>query len=207
MSYIIGLTGQSGAGKTTICEFLKQAGFGIINCDEIARQCTADGSYCNKQLSKVFPSCFDEKLSIDRKGISKIIFSDKKKLKLFNDIVYPHINKLIDDNIKALSVSSDIIVLDAPTLFEAGADKKCDCIIGVIAKKAVRLERITARDNISAELALKRFGSQRSAKFFKEQCEYIIENNGSDIQLKAKTEKIIKRIKERSNGSKEKTKT
>lgn len=200
MSVIIGLTGQSGAGKTTICQHLRSAGFGIINCDEVARACTADGSECNKQLARAFPSCFDERLSLDRKAISQIIFSDKDRLKEFDDIVYPHINRLIDKSISELASDHECIVLDAPTLFEAGADKKCDVIIGVVADKSKRLERIISRDGISRELALKRFASQQSTQFFKEHCDYIIENNGSGEQAQKQTSKIVKLIKERSNG-------
>lgn len=200
MSYIVGLTGQSGAGKTTICEFLSEAGFGIINCDNVARECTCDGSACNKELAKVFPSCFDEKMSINRKGISEIIFSDRNKLKEFDDIVYPFINKSIDEKIALLLDVYNVIVLDAPTLFEAGADKKCKAVIGVVAKRNIRLERITARDRISKELALKRFQSQQSTKFFKEHCEFLIENNDSPLKARIRTERIIRIIKERSNG-------
>ena len=74
MSFIIGLTGQSGAGKTTVCKYLAQAGFGIINCDEVARICMLDGSNCCRELARHFPSCFDKKLSLDRMAISKMIF-------------------------------------------------------------------------------------------------------------------------------------
>lgn len=206
MSVIIGLTGQSGAGKTTICEQLEAAGFGIINCDEVARECTADGSDCNIELAKVFPGCFDDKLAIDRKGISKIIFSDKQKLKEFDDIVYPYINELIDEKAQDLSKKYDYIVLDAPTLFEAGADKKCNTIIGVIADQSTRLKRIIKRDNISEELALKRFSSQLSTEFFKEHCDHLIENNGSQDKTYKQTAAIIKKIKESEHGN-QKTKT
>ena len=200
MSVIIGLTGQSGAGKTTICDKLRDEGFGIINCDEVARECTADGSDCNKELSSLFPDCFDDKFAINRRAISKIIFSDTQKLKEFDDIVYPYINRLIDKCIEELSENYDYIVLDAPTLFEASKNKKCDTIIGVIAKKSIRLKRITARDNISEELALKRFSSQYDSDFFRENCEYIIENNGTVKQANQQTVKVIELIKESVNG-------
>ena len=156
MSVIIGLTGQSGAGKTTVCEQLKKAGFGIINCDMVARECTADGSDCNKALSKLFPSCFDEKLSLDRKGISQIIFSDEQRLKEFDDIVYPYINRLIDKRISELSNSYDFIVLDAPTLFEAGADKKCNAIMKHHFKAAFNIFRLSSAES----------GNWRSEQYF-----------------------------------------
>lgn len=204
MSTIIGLTGQSGAGKTMICQHLIEAGFGVINCDEIARSCTIDGSECNKELAKVFPACFDKKLSLDRMAISKMIFSDKQMLKRFDDIIYPYINRLIDKRISELSRKHDFIVLDAPTLFEAGADKKCDIIIGVIADKTIRLKRIVKRDGISEELALKRFSSQHTTRFYKNRCDFIIENNASLSEVKSKSQEIITIIKERINGSSKK---
>ena len=201
MSFIIGLTGQSGAGKTTVCKYLAQAGFGIINCDEVARICMLDGSDCCRELAKHFPSCFDKKLSLDRRAISRIIFSDREKLKLFDGIVYPFINKLIDESISKLSDKYEYIVLDAPTLFEAGADKKCDIIIGVTADKNTRLKRIMQRDGIDEELALKRFASQHTTRFYKNRCDMLIVNDGTALQAENSTKEIIKRIKESKNGS------
>lgn len=70
---------------------------------------------------------------------------------MLNDTIYPFINKLIDKKINA--TESEFVLLDAPTLFEAGADKLCSVIVSVVADFGTRLERITKRDGISAELA------------------------------------------------------
>lgn len=133
MAHVIGLTGQSGAGKTTVSHIFEENGFAVINCDEIARICTQMGSECNKKLAQVFPECFDEKLSLDRKAISKIIFSDKKMLEKFDNIVYPFITQLIKEKINELSAVSQYILLDAPTLFESGTDKLCSVKTAVVA--------------------------------------------------------------------------
>ena len=200
MSIIIGLTGQSGAGKTTVSKVFSENGFGVINCDDVARNCTSAGSECNKALAKVFPSCFDDKFSLDRKAISEIIFSNKQMLKSFDEIVYPFIIKRIKIIINKLSEKYDVILLDAPTLFESGADKLCDIKVAVIASHKNRLSRITKRDNISSELASKRLKSQFTEQFFKENCDYLIENNGTKIEARKDTLSIIKLIKERING-------
>ena len=197
MSIIIGLTGQSGAGKTTVSQTLSSQGLGIINCDEIARKCTADASECNAELAKFFPECFDDKLVLDRKAISEIIFTDRNMLYLFDSIVYPFILKEINNEIKALSDSFKYIVLDAPTLFESGADKLCDIKIAVISDSEKRLKRIMNRDRISRELAIKRFNSQLSADYFKKNCEYIIENNSTLEKAEQKTKEVIKEIKKK----------
>ena len=124
---VVGLTGQSGAGKTTISDAFRENGFEIINCDIVAREVTQAGNECCKELAKLFPNCFDENYSLDRQKLGEIVFSDKNKLQMLNDTIYPFINKLIDEKINA--APSRFILLDAPTLFEAGADKLCSCLL------------------------------------------------------------------------------
>ena len=167
---VVGLTGQSGAGKTTISDAFRENGFEIINCDIVAREVTQAGNECCKELAKLFPNCFDENYSLDRQKLGEIVFSDKNKLQMLNDTIYPFINKLIDEKINA--TESRFILLDAPTLFEAGADK----------------------------LAKKRFSSQHTMEFFKAHSDFVIENNGSVNDTFQKTCEVIETIKERYNG-------
>ena len=127
---VVGLTGQSGAGKTTISDAFRENGFEIINCDIVAREVTKAGSECCKKLAKIFPDCFDDGFALDRRKLGEIVFSDKARLQMLNDTIYPFINKLIDEKINA--TESEFVLLDAPTLFEAGADKLCSVIVSVV---------------------------------------------------------------------------
>ncbi len=197
MSIVIGLTGQSGAGKTTVAEVFRLNGFVIINCDIVARQVTETGSECNKELAKHFPECFDNAYGLDRQKLANEVFSDNTKLKILNSIVHPHIIKIIKRRIEEFSKVCQYILLDAPTLFEAGADKLCDITVSVTADKNIRLKRIIDRDGISKELAEKRFSSQHSEEFFEEKCDYVIRNNGSPENAEKEALEIIKHIKER----------
>ena len=74
---VVGLTGQSGAGKTTISDAFRENGFEILNCDLVAREVTNADSECCKELAKLFPRCFDENYSLDRQKLGEIVFSDK----------------------------------------------------------------------------------------------------------------------------------
>ncbi len=112
---VVGLTGQSGAGKTTISDAFRENGFEIINCDIVAREVTKAGSECCKKLAKIFPDCFDDGFALDRPKLGEIVFSDKARLQMLNDTIYPFINKLIDEKINA--TESEFVLLDAPTLF------------------------------------------------------------------------------------------
>lgn len=200
-SIITGLTGQSGAGKTTVSNVFKNKGFSVINCDLVARNVTKQGSDCNRELSKYFPECFDNNFVLDRQKLAKIVFSNKESLQLLNATIFPYITKAIEAEIKNISSSgSEYILLDAPTLFESDADKLCDVIVSCIADRETRIARIALRDNIQKELIENRFDSQKTEKYFIEHSDYIIDNSKDKHFAELQCKEIIKKIKRRFNG-------
>ena len=204
MSIIVGLTGQSGAGKTLISGIFEREGFGVINCDHVAREVTEAGSGCNKELSFYFPQCFDEELVLDRRALGAIVFTDRQKLDLLNSIIFKYINRLIDEKISELSMACEYILLDAPTLFEAGADKKCDVIVSVTADEGIRLARVIERDGIDKAAAAKRFAAQHDREFFEKHSSYVINNDGNREDTEKQVKKVIKKIKEDKIGDNKK---
>ena len=132
--------------------------------------------------------------------MGRIVSADREKLDLLNSIIFKYINALIDEKIKELSLCCDFILLDAPTLFEAGADSKCDVIVSVTADEKLRLKRVTKRDGIDEESVKKRFSSLHDEDFFEAHSDYIIRNNGSSAESEAQALKIINEIKEGKIG-------
>lgn len=198
---ITGLTGQSGAGKSTVSSVFEQNGFFVINCDRMTHILLQPGTNCCRALKKDFPQFFDGDI-FNRRKAAPLLFSDSDLLKSYNKVIFPFITDEINRQIKAAAESGEqFILLDAPTLFEAGADKICDVIVSCVADTNVRAERITSRDGISKEETLKRFASQKDERFFRERSHYIIENNGSIDDAEKAAEKIAKEIKERQNGN------
>lgn len=208
--FVIGLTGQTGSGKSTVCNAFMEKGFEIINCDLVARAVTSDGSDCCKALKAVFPDCIDEALHLDRKALGAIVFSDKEKLEALNRIIFPFINEEIKRRIGHASQNNKkLILLDAPTLFEAGADKLCDMIVSCVALKKLRLQRIMIRDSLNEAQAEDRINSQHSEEFFRSKSDMVIENNGGlDSLARAAafaSEIIISRsTRKRDHGNKDK---
>ena len=153
-------------------------------------------------MQQVFGKNLDKSLTLDRTALAKIVFSDEKKLKFLNDTIFPFIIADINHEINRLiSTGKKYILLDAPTLFEAGADSICDVIISCVAERNLRAERISKRDNISAELINKRFDSQKSEDFFRHNSDYIVENNKDESYAIKQCEEIIIDIKRRLNGN------
>lgn len=194
---IIGLTGQSGAGKSTVAAFLEQNGFKVINADLLVRKIYNSGSPCLKTIAAVFgEDIITENGTPDRKLLAERAFSSKENTALLSSIVHPFVTAELFSEIKKAAESGvTTIVYDAPQLFESNADVICDEIISVTAEKSVRLERICKRDNISKENALMRMNAQLDEEFFRENSDYIIENNSDISSLNIQLEGLIKQLK------------
>ena len=199
---MIGLTGQSGAGKTTVSRVFSQNGFAVIDADIISREVTEKGQPCLTELSEAFGSdIINPDGTLNRKRLGSIVFSDREKLRQLNGIIYPYIIYRIISRIDELSEEGrELILLDAPTLFEANADDLCDLIISVTADEGIRMSRIIARDGITPEAAKKRFESQYSEHFFVNHSDFVIINNKTPDVLAAKAEEVAGKIKEYYNA-------
>ena len=182
---VIGLTGQTGAGKSTVSKVFVQNGFRLIDGDAISRHVVARGSHCLADLQE----CFTDAIltpdgELDRKVMASIAFSDHRKLEMLNTIMYPYIVGEILRMIHRFSQQNHkLILLDAPTLFESRADDFCDLIISVVAKPELRMQRIMERDHISEKAAQQRMEMQLTEEFFRLHSDTVLENNSSFSEL------------------------
>lgn len=201
--FVVGLTGQSGAGKTTVCKVFSEKGFDIINADLIAHEVMEKGKPCLKEIEECFGNgVISEDGELDRKALAAIVFTDKTKLKQLNAISYPYIIYEILQKIKEYSRNGNkYVLLDAPTLFESRADDFCDLIISVTAPEATRISRISKRDDLPAERIKERFSSQHSERFFVNHSDFIIKNNKSVDVLLEKANEVADKVKEYCNNA------
>lgn len=199
----IGLTGQTGAGKSTVCEMAKELSCRVINADKVAREVMGKNSECLKRLAEFFGSdIILSDGSCNRKLLAKRAFSSRENTDILNSITHPAIIARVREYIDIYSKESDIIIFDAPQLFESGGDKICDKIIAVLAPIEVRLERIMNRDGISKEDALLRINAQYGEDFFKSKSDYIIDGSQTVEQVKNQFKKIILSLSEGSGSEK-----
>lgn len=189
---VIGLTGPTGAGKTDACEVAEDMGYSVINCDLTARKATEDKD-CLRALSNAFgQDIIKADGSLDRKALASKAFISNDKTELLNKTIFPFITKLIENEIE--NAENNKILLDAPTLYESGADRLCDAVIAVTADKETRLSRIMKRDGIDKEAALLRINAGKPDSFYKERTPHIIYNNGDENTLVAEFRKTLNLI-------------
>ena len=191
---IFGITGGSGAGKTTVSDIFLKSGIPVIDADKAARAVTEPGEKCLDELTDFFGSeILQSDGTLNRKKLADIAFSDERRLKKLNEITHKYIKINIENQLS--EIKGKIAAIDGAVIIGSEVEELCAFIVSVTAKREVRIKRITARDNISAESAKKRLAAQPGDDFYIEHSKYIIRNDTSVKELELQTERIISEIK------------
>lgn len=192
---IIGITGGIASGKSTLCTLLSNMSYTIINTDDITHDLYIKG---NKGYEKILEN-FGETIlktdgEIDRKKLGQIVFKDKKQMDKLEKLIHPLVMQEVRK--KAEKLKEEIVFVEIPQLFEAYDEivKYIDFyeIWLVYINEEEQLKRLTNRDNLTKEEAIRRIKSQMPLKDKKAKADFLIENNGSIEDLEIK---LINKIK------------
>ena len=191
---VLGLTGPTGAGKGVASRTFANAGAEVIDCDAVYHGMLAHDEPLLTDLRTAFPAAFSQGL-LDRKALGRIVFQDEIELRRLNEVTHPHIRRRISELLKDCEQREvKLAVLDAPTLFESGADKVCDFTVGVCALPEVRAARIMTRDGLDGEYARLRISAGKPDDYYKNQCDFMIENNGAPVDVERAALAIINKV-------------
>lgn len=190
---LIGLTGMSGAGKSTVAAWFEKRGFRLIDCDALVHSLYEDSRYA-VLVEEAFGKNYIQNGSVDRKKLGALVFSDKNALKKLNETVSPFIMNAVTARIRAAKQEDIATVLDAPLLFEYGLEKFCDITVGVTTDVETAVKRLSARDGRSETEIRSRLASQHNIAFFREHCDHILENNGDLPMLARNFEDMMEKI-------------
>jgi dephospho-CoA kinase len=190
---IIGVTGETGSGKTTVSEYLKGYSYTIINGDKVARMVEEPNKPCYNEIVDYFGiEILNNDKTINRKKLGDMVFSDEKLLKVLNLITHKYIYSEINESVKEhLKINPNAkIAIDAALLYQIGLDKLCDEVWFIESKKDIRIKRIIERNNYNYEDAQIRVNAQDFSK--NKMCaDRIIYNDGSMEGLFEKIKEII----------------
>lgn len=194
---VIGLTGGTGSGKSTVAAYLKGKGCHIIDADKISRELTAKGGEALGAIMSAFgQDVFFEDGSLDRKKLGTIVFNDTQKLKILEEIITRKVIKLTLQRIAKLKVQGNesIVVLDAPLLFECGMNDCTDENWLVICEQEQRVNRLMKRDGMERQSIFDRMANQLRDDEKIILADYIIDNSGTLEELYRQIDSLIERV-------------
>ena len=174
---IIGITGGTGCGKTTLLHCIRERGGLILDCDQIYHDLLQTDAALLEAIAARFPGVV-ENGALQRKKLGAIVFSDEKALQDLNKITHAAVKAEV---LRQLAARPALAAIDAIGLFEGDLASLCQVTVAVTAPVENRVRRLMARDGITEEYARNRIAAQRSNEAFSALCQYTLENNG-DIQ-------------------------
>lgn len=175
---IIGLTGLTGAGKSTVAQKLMAYGCYHIDADKVAREVINNNENVKNKLKERFGSdVINTDGTTNRPLLASRAFADEQSTLDLNDITHPAVIEEIKSIIKDMEeVGYRGVIIDAIALFESGLADLCNFNVAVVAPKEIRLERIMKRDNITEEKALERINAQKDESFFTSKADFVLWN-------------------------------
>ncbi len=190
---VIGLTGPTGAGKSLVATVFREAGVPIVDADRVAREVTAPNSDCLRALCEVFSDAIvNPDGTLNRRELATRAFADPEATQQLNHITHPFIMASIKQQLEDLAdAGHPLAVLDAPLLYEAGADALCDRILAIVAPIEMRLSRIMARDGLDRESALKRIHAQPNDDFYTRDGVTVLVNDADQDTLIQRAQAIL----------------
>ena len=170
---IVGLTGGTGAGKTSALAALEDLGGTVLDCDAVYHQMLRTDPALREAITAAFGPVFCPDGSLDRQKLGTLVFSDHAALDRLNAIVYEY----LPPELLRRAQGHTLVGLDAISLMESGLGRLCACTVAVLAPAEDRVRRIMARDGISEDYARLRISAQQPDAFYRERCSHILENN------------------------------
>jgi len=199
-TYVLGLTGGIGCGKSEAAAYLESLGAKHIDADKISRACTAEGGCALPGIRKIFgDDVFDENGSLNRRKLGDIVFNNPDAKRALEGIIHPLVLKTTMDEINdAGNKGVAVTVLNVPLLFESGMDGLCDETWVMTADEETQVERILLRDGMTEEQARARIRSQMAGIERNERASALISTDRpmekTRAELKSMYDRLLSRI-------------
>jgi len=174
---ILGITGGTGCGKTTLLNHIRDAGGMILDCDAIYHELLLSDKAMLSAIENRFPGTLEDGI-LNRKKLGSIVFADENALLDLNAITHSAVKREV---LRRLEEKPKLAAIDAIGLFEGGLAELCDVTVAITAPLEQRVQRLMARDGISEDYARSRIAAQHDQSWFMERCDVTLEN-ASDVQ-------------------------
>jgi len=194
--FIIGITGKTGAGKSTVGNYLKSylEKAVLIDVDSLAKEIYYSNPETREEIRSCFGECvFNKDGQVDYGSLGKIVFSSRERLEKLNKIMFCRIENSIKETVR-LHNRKKYVIIDAAILFNTNIYKICDFIIWVQSSRKRRQEFLRLKSGLDEEEILQRINGQ-SVKKIRSRIDFLLENAGSALDVQKKVKEIAEKIK------------
>ena len=189
---VIGLTGGIGTGKSEVARLLRAFGAVVINADQVGHEAYAPNSESWQDVVRTFgKGTLQPNGEIDRRKLGEIVFSDPGQLAKLNEIMHPRMARMVADRVEQLrSQGTEVVVLEAALLFEAGWDSLVDEVWVIDAPVEVLFLRLRARNDLDEAEVQKRIGAQMARGDRRSRADVVVDNSGDIAALRETVSKL-----------------
>ncbi|SLM20600.1 dephospho-CoA kinase [Streptococcus dysgalactiae subsp. equisimilis] len=192
---MIGITGGIASGKSTVVAMIKEAGYQVIDADQVVHQLQEKGGRLYEALKQAFGNeILKEDGELNRKKLSEMVFSNPSHMATSSAIQ----NQIIKEELAAerdqLAQSQTVIFMDIPLLIELGYQDWFDAIWLVYVDAQTQLRRLMARNHLREVDAKKRLSSQLSIEEKRPYASLVIDNSGDMETLRKQVHKALEQL-------------
>lgn len=199
-SDVYGLTGNSGSGKSTATNFLRNSGAWVVSADEISKKVSQPGGSAYKKIIDTFgPEYLNKDKTIDNKKLHRMVFNNKEALSKLESIIHPLVKSESEELLSEIFKNNPgaLVFYETPLLFEKELNKtyRFKKTIYISAPQEISIHRIMQRDSIDEEQAKRRLDKQLSDKEKKDKADIVIENTGTKEEFIDKINKLLNELR------------
>ena len=196
---ILGITGGTGCGKTTLLRCVERHGGEVIDCDALYHALLHTDAALLEAISARFSGVVTDG-ELNRKALGKLVFADEAALRDLNAITHGAVCRAVRVRLDlARERGCELAAVDAIALFESGLARLCDCTVAVTAPRSARIERLMRREGISEAYAAQRIAAQKSDAEFSEMSDFTLQNSGTIAEFEEQCEQFLKGVISMSN--------
>ena len=189
---ILGITGGSGAGKTTALREIERQGGLVLDCDAVYHELLEKNRELIGELDARFPGCVTAG-ALDRRALGRIVFHDGEALQALNAIARRYVGGEVEKRLRDWAMAGGTLAaVDAIELVSSGLGARCDLTLAILADRETRVRRIMARDGIDRQAALARIEAQHPDEYFVQNCDCVLYNDGDEAAFIQALQRLIK---------------
>lgn len=193
---VLGVTGNIASGKSAVSDILRSLGATVVSADQLSREVVRPGSPTLSRIVKRFGAAvLKPDGTLNREALAERVFADPDERRALEAIVHPAIAALAERRLAELKVQGEeLIVYEAPLLFEAGARERVDAVLVVRIDEDRQMQRLMARDGLSESRARARIDAQMAQEEKVSRADFVIDNSGTPADLDRQVRALYRRL-------------